>query len=64
MNSKNLINWSELSRFLTRGDRGAIRTNKIPKKYKDKVDVLLKAVVGWENSIKISDNERITENNK
>lgn len=28
-----IINWSELSRHITGGDRGSIRSNKIPIKY-------------------------------
>lgn len=35
-----LINWSELSRYITGGDRNGIRPKKIPKKHKDKLDKL------------------------
>jgi len=47
MKPQDLIKWSELSRFLTRGDRGGIRANAIPKKHKKRVDALLKAVEEW-----------------
>ena len=35
-----LINWSELSRYITKGDRNAIRYRKIPKKHIDAIDRL------------------------
>lgn len=35
-----LLNWSEISRYITSGDRNAIRKNKIPKKHLDKLDDL------------------------
>jgi hypothetical protein len=35
-----LINWSELSRYITRGDRNGIRSRKIPKKHLDSLDKL------------------------
>lgn len=38
-NIDNLINWSELSRFLTQGDRGAIRPGKIWPKHVDQLDI-------------------------
>ena len=46
---KNLINWSELSRLLTNGDRGNIRSNKTGKKYKKIVDDLLKRLKEWKD---------------
>lgn len=46
-----LINWSELSRFLTKGDRNGIRANKIPKKYQRKVDELIKFIRDWKERI-------------
>ena len=46
---KNLINWSELSRLLTNGDRGNIRSNKTGKKYKKIVDDLLKRLREWKD---------------
>ena len=30
---KNIINWSEVSRYITKGDRNGIRSNKIPEKH-------------------------------
>lgn len=30
---KNIINWSEVSRHITKGDRNGIRSNKIPAKH-------------------------------
>jgi hypothetical protein len=38
---KNLINWSELSRYITKGDRNCIRANKIPKKHTKALDNLI-----------------------
>lgn len=35
-----LINWSELSRLITGGDRNCIRPKKIPKKHLAKLDKL------------------------
>ena len=38
---KDLINWSELSRYITGGDRNGIRSNKkLPKKHIDKLNNL------------------------
>ena len=50
MDPKKIVNWSELSRFLTRGDRGGIRANNIPEKHKTKVDELLKLIENWKNN--------------
>lgn len=36
----NLINWSELSRYITAGDRKCIRAEKIPPKHLEKLDQL------------------------
>jgi len=36
-----LINWSELSRYITKGDRNCIRSNKIPKKHIPEIDKLI-----------------------
>jgi hypothetical protein len=47
MNPKKIINWSELSRFITKGDRGGIRANSIPEKHKAKVNDLLKLIKEW-----------------
>jgi hypothetical protein len=41
-----LINWGELSRHLS-GSRQNIRKNKIPKRYKDKVEKLIKLIEKW-----------------
>jgi len=46
-----LINVSELSRVLT-GNPDNIRANKIPKKYKFMVDLLLAMMDTWEKLIK------------
>lgn len=37
-----LINWSELSRHITGGDRGAIRATKLAKKHHPEMDKLIK----------------------
>lgn len=46
-----LINWSELSRFVTKGDRNGIRANKIPKKHQAKITRLLNLIEDWKKSI-------------
>lgn len=43
-----LINWSELSRHITGGDRNCIRANHIPVKYKGKVNRLIKLIEAWQ----------------
>ena len=45
--SKDLIKWSELSRKLS-GSDNSIRPNKVPKKYKKKVDRLTQLLEAWE----------------
>lgn len=37
---KKLLNWSELSRYITKGDRNGIRFAKIPKKHIEALDRL------------------------
>ena len=44
--SNDLINCGELSRLLT-GNRQNIRRNKIPDKYKAKVEQLIKLIEQW-----------------
>ena len=39
-NYSKIINWSELSRNVTKGDRNGIRFNKIPKKHIEALDKL------------------------
>ena len=46
MDVKKLINWRELSRLLA-GNSDSIRANKIPNKYKDKVNNLEKRIDTW-----------------
>jgi hypothetical protein len=48
MDPKNLINWSELSRAITKGDRNGIRMNKIPIKHQAKVERLIKLIEKWQ----------------
>jgi hypothetical protein len=43
MDSKNLINWGELSRYLS-GARDTVRKNRIPAKHKLFIDELLKSI--------------------
>ncbi len=43
-----LINWSELSRYLTKGDRNGIRKNKKPLIYQQKINKLLEYVKEWQ----------------
>ena len=40
MSMEKLINWSELSRYITKGDRNGIRLGKIPKKHIPALDQL------------------------
>ena len=49
---KSLINWSELSRFLTNGDRSGIRPDDIPLKYQKDVSELIKLIDQWAEKIK------------
>lgn len=45
---KNLINWSELSRYITKGDRNCIRSNKVPKKHIKALDEIFnKELPDW-----------------
>lgn len=37
---KKILNWSELSRYITKGDRNGIRFDKIPKKHIQALDKL------------------------
>lgn len=45
--STKIIKWSELSRKLS-GSDNSIRPNKVPKKYKHKVDRLTRLLESWE----------------
>jgi len=45
---EDLINWKELSRKLA-GNQTSISRNRIPKKYKLKVDSLINHLESWEN---------------
>jgi len=47
MNVKKLINWSEVSRFVIKGDRNGIRSYKVPVKHKKKIDRLIRVVEAW-----------------
>lgn len=48
-----LINFSELSRYVTKGDRTAIRITKIPKKWHKEIDNLIyKDLPKWWETIK------------
>lgn len=42
-----LINWAELSRLLTKGNRGAVRANNIPLKHRAKIKRLIKLLEAW-----------------
>jgi len=50
MKPQDLIKWSELSRFLTKGDRGGVRMNKIPKKHSRRVEALVKLIEDWQKT--------------
>jgi len=45
---RKLINWSELSRMIIKGDRNGIRANKIPKIHQAKVERLIKLIEKWQ----------------
>jgi len=47
MTAKELIDWSNLSRILSKGGRGSIRMNRVPAKYKKKVNRLIKIIDLW-----------------
>ena len=46
--AKDFINWRELARHLA-GNSQSIRSNKVPKKYEEKVKELLQYVEQWKN---------------
>lgn len=46
MQSKNLLNWKQVSLFLTNSDNN-IRKNKIPKKHKEKINELELLISFW-----------------
>lgn len=47
MNKKDLINWKNVSKLLANSDN-SIRKNKIPKKYKVRIDYLIQLLEIWE----------------
>lgn len=54
-----LINFSELSRYITKGDRNSIRSNKIPKKHIDALDRLFYVdLPKWWGDLKKDYNEK------
>ena len=56
-----LLNWSELSRYVTKGDRNGIRFGKIPKKHIEALDKLfVEDLPKWWNEQK-SKRSSITE---
>ncbi len=63
---KDIINWSELSTLLS-GNRGAVRKNHIPKKYKAKINKLISYIEAWEKDLSITTekefNDRLKEIN-
>lgn len=59
MNAKNLINWGELSRLLS-GDRGNVRRNRIPAKYQNDVNRLIKLVGEWGEEVSRKTSKPIT----
>jgi len=48
---EDLINWKELSRKLA-GNQTSISRNRIPKKYRKKVNSLIDCLKNWENNTK------------
>ena len=55
--ARRLINWSELSRLVIKGDRNGIRMNKIPLKHQEKINKLIKAVEDWQEWAGINERE-------
>ena len=53
-NSKKLINWSELSNLIT-NSKDTIRSNRVPKVHKERVEELLFYIKCWEEGKKLSD---------
>lgn len=45
--ARKLINWSELSRLIIKGDRNGIRMNHVPVKHQEKVDKLIESIEKW-----------------
>jgi hypothetical protein len=54
-----LLNFSELSRHVTKGDRNAIRANKIPRKWWGEIDKLIYTTLPqwWEEKKKELNNK-------
>jgi len=46
-----LVNWSELSRAVTKGDRNSIRPTKCPKKHKEKIHELFSFLEKWASDL-------------
>lgn len=54
------INWTAVSKHLA-GERTAIRKNYHPKKYKERIDLLLHYVDCWEKGIELGNMEYLKE---
>jgi hypothetical protein len=52
--SRDLINWAELSRLIT-GNETYISRTRCPKKYQPQVDSLVEYIEAWEKKIKEKD---------
>ena len=63
MSANDLINWGELSRFLS-GSRMNIRKNRIPEKYKEQVTNLVNCIESWQSEIQTANAEAGREKNK
>ena len=58
--AKALINWSALSEYLAH-NTGSIRSNRMPEKYKDEVNLLISYIEAWVNCKDLTTKEVLIE---
>jgi hypothetical protein len=58
MNSKELINWTNISKQLA-NNKSSIRSNKIPTKYKEDIEQLLYYIDAWLNCKQLTTKEEV-----
>ena len=57
---KDIINWSQLSQYLSKTEsKGVIRSNNIPKKYREQVAELQNYIDQWLNNNKLYTKEQL-----
>lgn len=58
---RKLINWSELSRLIIKGDRNGIRMNKVPRKHQPMVDHLITYIESWMHEYGLDQDQKIVK---